>query len=129
MPRARARHILVATQDACQKLKDEIAGGANVPLVFELRGSKGSLNIEGHHPGGYQCGELVTRSTSEATQPPFLQGLSGQAINVAQLWAHFESDIRSGKRTVPDFDAGVRLHALLDAIDKASDEGRTIRIG
>ncbi len=109
----------------------EITGGANVPLVFELRGSKGNLTIEGHHPGGYQCGDLTLRCSVVAEpQPPFpLQGLSAQAINVGQLWAHFEGDIRTGARTVPNFDVAVKLHALLDAIDNASNEGRTIRIG
>ena len=29
MPRASARHILVDSQEACQRLKDEIAGGAD----------------------------------------------------------------------------------------------------
>lgn len=127
-----ADHMLVHGRHAGGCISNvEITGGANVPLVFELRGSKGSLTIEGHHPGGYQCGDLTVHcSVAAEPQPPSpLEGLSGQAINVGQLWAHFESDIRNGERTVPDFEAAVKLHALLDAIDKASDEGRTIRIG
>lgn len=127
-----ADHMLIHGKHASGCISNvEITGGANIPLVFELRGSKGSLTIEGHHAGGYQCGDLVARCSVEADpQPPFpLEGLGAQAINVGQLWSHFESDIREGTRTVPDFDAAVKLHALLDAIDKASDEGHTIRIG
>ena len=29
MPKARARHILVATEDVCQSLKEKIEGGAD----------------------------------------------------------------------------------------------------
>ncbi len=127
-----ADHMLIHGRHAGGCISNvEITGGADLPLVFELRGSKGTLSIAGHHPGGYQCGALTVQ-TSVAAEPqprPPLSGLAGQAINVGQLWAHFESDIRDRTRTVPDFAAAVRLHALLDAIDRACDEGRTIRIG
>ncbi|MFO0899776.1 MAG: peptidylprolyl isomerase [Pirellulales bacterium] len=49
MPRARARHILVATQDACQKLKDEIAGGGDFAALAKKHSSC---------PSGKQGGEL-----------------------------------------------------------------------
>lgn len=109
----------------------EILGGENRPLIFELRGSKGTLAIEGHHPGGYQCGDLTVTVTPE-TEPQaaaMLSGLQGQAINVGELWRRFESDIRTGQRTVPDFAMAVSLHALLDAIDRSSDLGQTIATG
>lgn len=127
-----ADHMLVHGRHASGCVSNvEITGGANIPLVFELRGSKGTLTIEGHHPGGYQCGDLTVHCSVETEPQPALPlaGLSAQAINVGQLWAHFENDIRTGARTVPDFAAAVKLHALLDAIDQASDEGRTIRMG
>ena len=109
----------------------EIAGGENVPLCFELRGTKGKLAIAGHHPGGYQCGDLTVSVSPGAEPQPAsrLAGLKGQAINVGELWRRFESDIRGGQRTVPDFAVAVKLHALLDAIDRASDEARTIATG
>jgi predicted dehydrogenase len=37
----------------------EIVGGEDMPLRFELRGTKGKLEITGHHPGGYQCASLT----------------------------------------------------------------------
>ncbi len=49
-------------------------------------------------------------------------------INVAQLWAQFESDIRTDACSVPDFDVAVRLTRLLDGVDTASHEGRTISL-
>lgn len=108
----------------------EITGGENAPLRFELRGTEGTLEISGHHPGGYQCGGLtVTTSPPSKAQPASsLTGLEGAAINVGQLHADFANDIRNGTRTVPDFAAAVRLTRLLDAIETASAEGRTIAL-
>jgi predicted dehydrogenase len=48
---------------------------------------------------------------------------------VAELWARFASDIRSGNRTVPDFDRAVRLARLLDAIDASSENGHAVTLG
>jgi predicted dehydrogenase len=109
----------------------EILGGENAPLRFELRGTKGKLAIEGHHPGGYQCGGLTVTISPEAESQPetSLPGLTGQAINVGELWRRFESDIRTGQRTVPDFAVAVSLHALLDTIDRSSDLGQTMKTG
>ena len=108
----------------------EIVGGAAIPLRFELRGSAGTLQINGYHPGGYQCGHLTV--TTEPPSPPqpelAVTGLEGNPLNVAQLWAAFERDIRSGSHTGPDFAAALRLTRLLDAIDCASDERREVTI-
>ena len=49
----------------------------------------------------------------------------GSPFNVAQLYRRFAEVIRTGQRTEPDFDTGVRLHKLLDAVQRASDDGRT----
>lgn len=108
----------------------EIVGGANIPLRFELRGSEGSLAIEGHHPGGYQCGhlEVATEPTSPPQPPLVVDGLSGNPLNVAQLYARLEQDIREDTRTAPDFDRAVELTRLLDAIDAASDGGKTMKV-
>ena len=108
----------------------EILGGVNLPLRFELRGTEGTLEIAGHHPGGYQCGHLtVTTSPASAPQPAHaFAGLDGNPLNVAQLYARLETDIRSGSRTAPDFAAAVRLTRLLDAIEHAGDQGLRIAV-
>ena len=108
----------------------EIVGGQPIPLRFELRGTEGTLEISGHHPGGYQCAGLkVSCSTDDEGQPgPAVEGLNGAAINVAQMWAQFENDIRTGSRSVPDFEAAVRLSRLLDAVETASLEAKTVAI-
>ena len=108
----------------------EIVGGQAAPLLFELRGSEGSLRIDGHHPGGYQCGALTVTVSQGPEEPaqPAIPGLEGPAINVAQIYAQLDSDIRTGSRTVPDFEYAVRLTRLLDTIDAASDQGRTLPV-
>lgn len=104
----------------------EIIGGENLPLRFELRGTEGTLEINGHHPGGYQCADLVvsTSAETEAQPAPTFPGLSGAATNVAQIYAQLERDIRTGSRTVPDFQRALRLTKLLDTIDAASEQRR-----
>jgi predicted dehydrogenase len=42
---------------------------------------------------------------------------------VAQLFMRMAEGIREGKSISPDFDAAVKRHQLLDAIQKASDTG------
>jgi predicted dehydrogenase len=123
-----ADHLLIHGRHANGCVSSiEIVGGEDLPLRFELRGSEGSLAITGHHPGGYQCAALAVTG-AEPLPAAALPGLEGNAINVAELWRRFGEDIRTGSRTVPDFAAAVRLHRLLDAVERASDEGRTISI-
>lgn len=126
-----ADHMLITgTHDSGCVSSVEIVGGMPIPLRFELRGTKGMLEITGHHPGGYQCGALTVRCTPEAeAQPaPIAPGLQEAPINVGQMWAQFEDDIRRGSHTVPDFDRAVRLSRLLDAIETASDEKCTVDV-
>ena len=122
--------LIVAKHDSDCVSSVEIIGGANIPLRFELRGTTGLLVISGHHPGGYQCSHLeVTTEPPSPPQPALaVDGLSGNPVNVAQLYARLEQDIRSGTRTSHDFDRAARLTRLLDAIDASSDEGKTIKV-
>lgn len=97
----------------------EIVGGDAIPLCFELRGTEGKLAIGGHHPGGYQCADLAVVPPPDAAGQPasMLPQLTGNPANVGELWRRFEGDIRSGARTVPDFNRAVDLHRLLDRIE------------
>ena len=129
--RSCADHMLILGRHAGGCVSSvEIIGGANIPLRFELRGSEGTLEIAGHHPGGYQCGHLTVITNPPSPPQPDAPdaGLEGNPFNVAQLWAQFEGDIRSGTRSVPDFAAAVRLTRLLDAIEQASDQGRDVLV-
>lgn len=126
-----ADHLLVhGRHDSGCVSSVEIVGGQNEPLCFELRGTAGTLRIRGHHPGGFQCGRLEVTTSADAGPPPPapFPELDGAAVNVAELHARLAGDIRSGERTAPDFDLGVKLTRLLDTIADASREGRTIAV-
>lgn len=132
VPRTCADHLLVSGKHigGCVSSMEIVGGVIDVPFQFELRGEKGVLKITGDHPGGYQVAELtVTTSPAAAPQPiPAVEGVRPPSTNVAELWARFAQDIRSGTRTVPDFDRAVRLTRVLDAIEMSSEEGRVIAL-
>jgi len=48
----------------------------------------------------------------------------GPAFDVAQMWRRFADAIHRGKPSQPDFDTAVRIHRLLDTIQRASDTGQ-----
>ena len=127
-----ADHLLTFGKhdSGCISSLEVVGGVVDVPFQFALRGTKGSLSITGGHPGGYQAGPLVvtTIPPSPAQPAAVASGLGPNSVNVAELWARFASDIRSGTRTVPDFDRAVRLTRLLDAIDAASEGGTVVGV-
>lgn len=130
--RSCADHMLIAGlhQSGCVS-SVEIVGGKPTPLRFELRGTEGVLEITGYHPGGFQCADLKVSSSAGLNDEEVsagLPGLEGAPINVAQMWSQFETDIRTGSRSVPDFETAVRLTRLLGAIDTASEECRTVLV-
>ncbi len=52
----------------------------------------------------------------------------GPPFNVAQLYRSLSKAIREGKGAQPDFDLAVRRHRLLDAIQRASDQGSKVQV-
>ena len=54
---------------------------------------------------------------------------SGEPFNVAQLYRSLAGAIREGRDAQPDFDLAVTRHRLLDAIQRSSDQGRTVQVG
>jgi len=48
---------------------------------------------------------------------------AGPALNVGQLFARMAQDLRAGRASDPGFELAFKRHALLDAIQKASDTG------
>ena len=50
-------------------------------------------------------------------------GLRGPAVNVAALYGQFAQDIADGTALAPDFEAAVRRHQLIDAIERSDQTG------
>lgn len=127
-----ADHLIVTGRHVggCVSSLEVVGGVSDVPFMFELRGSAGSLSIKGGHIGGYQVGRLVvsTKPPSPDQPPATAPALDGPPANVSEMWARFASDIRNGTRTVPDFNRAVRLTTLLDTIDDASDTGQRLAV-
>jgi predicted dehydrogenase len=103
----------------------EVIGGSSAPFALELAGDRGWLRISGGRAGGFQVGGLAFETSVEAAPlPPPLPVLgTGPPGHLAEAYARFATDIRSGTRTVPEFQLALRLTRLLDRIDHASLAG------
>ncbi|MGF6571841.1 putative dehydrogenase [Paraburkholderia sp. GAS333] len=55
--------------------------------------------------------------------------LPSAVLELAQLYAAFADDVRTGSHTAPTFEHAVRLHELLDAAVESSESGRHIALG
>ncbi len=103
----------------------EVAGGVTgKPFRLELDGDAGWIRITGDFVGGFQGG-VLTLETSVADAPSVaaITDLTGPPANLAESYARLAADIRTGQRTVPDFERAVRLSRLLETIDLASTSG------
>jgi predicted dehydrogenase len=111
-------------------------------FLFEIHGTEGALAIVPADPSratyiqvsefsvrGAQAGKpLADLSIPERYRwvPPAVRAglpFAGLPFNVAQLYRRMADGIREGRSVSPDFDVAVKLHQLLDAIQKASDTG------
>jgi len=54
---------------------------------------------------------------------------SDSGYNVARALEDFADSIREGRRFRPDFDDGVELHRVIDAVMTSSREGRRVAVG
>ncbi len=111
------------------------AHSASIPwhgrgLRIEVYGRDGTLVYDGSHIAH-------TRLQGARSDEPSLHDIEiperltwapddvpkGSPFNVAQMYGRLAEAIRTGRGASPDFDAAVRLHELLDAIQRSSDEG------
>jgi predicted dehydrogenase len=53
----------------------------------------------------------------------------GPPQNVGQAYVRMAEAIREGKHFAPNFDDALKVHQLLDAIQRSSDEGRVVKLG
>ena len=126
--RSCADHMMVLGrhESGCLSTVEVVGGTPAKPFMLELEGEQGWLRITGNNPGGYQTGHLTLETSVTGLAEPQLAtaGLKGPPLNVAESYARLAADIRSGTKTVPDFEAARRLSQLLEKIEQASASGQ-----
>jgi predicted dehydrogenase len=103
-------------------------------LLIELTGSDGELRVTA--PAGViqmmplklfgargAAAELKPLTPPGSGEADALAALSPIAANVGRLYRAFAADIRSGRRSVPDFDLALTRHRMLAAIEAADTTG------
>ncbi|MFB4301903.1 Gfo/Idh/MocA family protein [Actinomadura sp. NTSP31] len=105
---------------------------------IEIAGTDGDLALVSPGPGakeGVQIGALALRGARGGGAPredlpipdDYLwvpeQARTVEVLNVAQFYARFAEDIRTGASTVPGFDTGLHVHRLLDAVRRSAGTG------
>jgi predicted dehydrogenase len=129
-------------------LSARLSGGAEVSVLvatvpsspsgnrIEVYGREGALVVEGGAPNigpnrlsGARGGEPLAVLEPPAHFSLVPEGTpAGSPRNVAQAYARLAQAIAAGERFEPDFAHAVRRHALLQAIERASEEGRAVRV-
>ena len=107
---------------------------------LEFSGTRGSLALVSEGPGaghGIQVSDIRLHEPApgdawrEVPVPPTHRtavDVPDTAVrNVAELYTALARDIRTGSRTVPDFENGLRLHLLLDTV-RSADQTATCQI-
>ncbi|KZM69596.1 Gfo/Idh/MocA family protein [Nocardia terpenica] len=103
----------------------EIAGtDGDLAIVSDVHGGAGlqmcGLRLLGSRGVGGEWRELVASNAATV--------LEAESGNVGRLYARLADDIRTGARTVADFDTAVHVHALLDAIRRSAETGTRMRL-
>ncbi len=104
-------------------------------LTIQVYGKEGTLVFQGSQTAQSQLqgARATDRSLQELPIPERLTWVpdgvpKGQPFNVAQMYRRFAEGIHAGKATEPDFDAAVKLHRLLDAVQTSSDQGKRVQV-
>ncbi|HEY3695045.1 Gfo/Idh/MocA family oxidoreductase [Phenylobacterium sp.] len=104
---------------------------------MEIYGSRGTLVLSSTiSPQWVPCVVMGSRDGAPLEELPTPQRFreappetpDGPPLNVAHLYQRLEQAIRTGAPVDPGFEVGVARHRLLDALQRSSDEGRTIRL-
>ncbi|UQI48444.1 Gfo/Idh/MocA family oxidoreductase [Streptomyces sp. HU2014] len=111
---------------------------------LEISGTWGDLALVSVGPNsaaGVQTGELrllgsqvVDSAQREMPVPRRHRWAAGvplgaEGFNVAQMYGRIASDLRTGARTTPGFEEGVRVHRLLDEIRRSAGTGLRQQVG
>jgi len=106
-------------------------------FLWEINGTAGDLQMTAAI-GHTQMTPLTlngARSDQQGLQPlslpePFasMSKLQGVDRNVELVYRLMANDIRTGSRTAPTFDDAVRLHDVLDAVERAAASGNRVAV-
>jgi predicted dehydrogenase len=129
--------VLASGAVASLHMRGGLSRGTN--LLWEINGSEGDLVVTADTPfphfgplrlklgsGAASTLEEVLVADDVPDVPSSLKG--GPAYNIACLYARFARDIQEDIYLCPGFDEAVYRHGTLDAIEKASAEGRRVHI-
>ena len=98
----------------------EIRGGEteSFPFSLEIDGTMGTLSLTGGSIFGFQGGDLELKRDGQRIEIKESKN-EGAAINVAELYSKFASDIEQNVYTVKDFKYAVELAKLLEIVSKS----------
>ncbi len=106
-------------------------------FVMHIRGSHGSLRLEGCHVAGVQVGNLVLSASVPFTAPdePTASGVgptaaefwNGASINVGEVYASLARDITAGTFHTPGFTQALHSSRLIAAVERAALSGNRQR--
>jgi predicted dehydrogenase len=105
---------------------------------LEVYGREGTLIASSEQMVQYaqirlQGGQGEDQELQELYIPNRLTWVSGDVpkgppFNVSQMYQRLGEAIRENQNVQPDFDLAVKRHRLLDAIQRASDQGATVQV-
>lgn len=103
---------------------------------WEINGTEGDLVVRsgGGHiqmlPLSLSGARGSDTALTELSVPAEFDPIAGDALvensfaaSVARAYTHLAKDLRSGTQTLPDFDAAVRRHHMLEAIERSAATG------
>ncbi|MDZ4190934.1 Gfo/Idh/MocA family oxidoreductase [Ectopseudomonas chengduensis] len=127
--------LIAETSQGASVSVQVLAGIENDPqFVMEVRGSKGTLMLRGHHLAGVQVGDLTLSASVPFALPdcPVATGNSptadefwaGAAINVGEVYASLARDLRTGTYHTPGFAHALHSSQLIAAVERAAVTGQ-----
>ncbi len=135
-PRRTFDHLLVQARTADgAPLSIEVAGGRgeSTPFHLEVIGERGTLELEGGAPRGFQAGRLVLRidGVELAVDEGALTSLPDAALNVAASYAALRDAILGGRDIGAGvgFDHAARLATLIADAQRSSASGERVEAG
>ncbi len=127
-PRTTSDHVFLQGQlSSGVPVSIEVAGGrpTDLPTLFEIAGTDGTLTIRGGAVRGVQSGRLqllINGEPDKIDEGP-VASMPDAAANVAGVYAMLREDILNDTRNAPDFDHAVRLNRFIDAVLNSSSSG------